>query len=169
MKKIIISLIVLSSSILIAHEPTAIRKPVRVYVDMVADLFHGGHINFLRQARAFGDYLIVGLCSDQDVLSYKRLPILTLEERAALLKECKLVDQVIAPCPLIITEQFIEEHAIDIVVHGSDFNESDLEKYYGVPRRKGIFKIVPYTPGISTSEILRRIKNRLLDGTLIIK
>ena len=34
---------------------------VRVYVDMVADLFHYGHVELLRQARALGDYLLVGI------------------------------------------------------------------------------------------------------------
>jgi cytidyltransferase-like protein len=39
----------------------------RVYVDMVADLFHYGHVNFLKQARQFGDYLLVGIHSDKVV------------------------------------------------------------------------------------------------------
>ena len=48
---------------------------------MVADLFHYGHVEFLRQAKQLGDHLIVGICSDNDVKSYKRKPILSMEER----------------------------------------------------------------------------------------
>ena len=46
----------------------------RVYVDMVGDLFHIGHINMFKQARELGDYLIVGVHSDKAVESYKRTP-----------------------------------------------------------------------------------------------
>ena len=50
----------------------------RVYVDMVADLFHYGHVEVLRQARALGDYLLVGVHADDSVLAHKRKPILTM-------------------------------------------------------------------------------------------
>ena len=39
---------------------------MRVYAEMVADLFHRGHVEFLKRARALGDYLIVGVMSDED-------------------------------------------------------------------------------------------------------
>ena len=50
---------------------------IRVYVDMVADLFHYGHVEFLRKARALGDHLLVGICSDEAVQTNKLKPILT--------------------------------------------------------------------------------------------
>ena len=40
---------------------------MRVYADMTADLFHAGHVEFLKKARALGDYMIVGLMSDEDI------------------------------------------------------------------------------------------------------
>ena len=49
---------------------------------MVADLFHYGHVNFLRQARKYGDYLMVGVHADETVMSYKRRPILSRDERS---------------------------------------------------------------------------------------
>ena len=54
------------------------REIIRVYVDMVADLFHYGHVNFLRQARKHGDYLLVGVHADETVMSYKRRPIFSM-------------------------------------------------------------------------------------------
>ena len=45
----------------------------RVYVDMVADLFHYGHVNFLRQAKSHGDFLLVGVHSDETVESLTQL------------------------------------------------------------------------------------------------
>ena len=44
---------------------------IRVYVDMVADLFHYGHVDFLRKAHALGDHLLVGICSDEAVQTNK--------------------------------------------------------------------------------------------------
>ena len=46
-----------------------------VYVDMVGDLFHYGHVEILRRAKEKGDKLIVGVHSDETVMEYKRKPI----------------------------------------------------------------------------------------------
>ena len=59
---------------------------VRVYVDMVADLFHYGHVELLRQARALGDYLLVGVHADDAVLAHKRKAILTMAAACVLLR-----------------------------------------------------------------------------------
>lgn len=125
---------------------------------MVADLFHYGHVHFLEQAREYGDTLVVGVHSDETVASYKRLPIMTMEERIASVRTCRFVDEVIADADLIITHEYLAEHEIDLVVHGDDLNRAMLGKLYGVPIEMGIFRTVPYTPGISTTEIIRRIR-----------
>lgn len=127
---------------------------------MVADLFHYGHVRFLEQVSEYGDTLIVGVHSDETVASYKRLPIMTMEERMASVRTCQLVDEIVADAPLVITRDYLANHEIDLVVHADDFDERMLDKLYGVPIAMGIFRTVPYTPGISTSEILRRIKER---------
>jgi cytidyltransferase-like protein len=130
----------------------------RVYVDMVADLFHFGHVHFLEQARAFGDQLIVGIHSDATVASYKRTPIMTMEERIASVCGCRHVDEVVPDAPLVVTQEWIDRHAIDLVVHGDDFDLALAEQLYGVPMALGIFRTVPYTPGISSTELIRRIR-----------
>ncbi len=132
----------------------------RVYVDMVADLFHYGHVRFLEQAREQGDLLVVGVHSDETVASYKRMPILSMEERIASIRTCQFVDEIVPDAPLIITREYLAQHNIDLVVHADDFDEAALGKFYGVPIEMGIFRTVPYTLGISTTEILRRIKER---------
>ena len=128
----------------------------RVYVDMVADLFHYGHVEFLRKARAMGDYLLVGIHRDDVTLAYKRQPILTMEERIASVAGCRYVDDVLPDAPLIVDQAWVEKHRIDLVVHGDDFNEKQSEDFYAVPIKMGIFRTVPYTSGISTSDIIRR-------------
>lgn len=129
----------------------------RVYADMVGDLFHHGHVEFLRQARALGDELVVGIHSDADVASYKRPPVMTMDERVGVVQGCRWVDRVIPNAPLRVSREFVEEHGLDLVVHGDDFDRERLLRMYGDPADMGILRTVPYTPGISTTEILERL------------
>jgi cytidyltransferase-like protein len=138
-------------------------KPKRIYVDVVADLMHAGHIEFFKKAKSMGDYLIVGVLSDADVATYKRTPILTLAERVAAVQACRHVDEVIAAPPMRVTEEWLKRHQIDLVVHGDDFDEKTMTWWYGVPMRLGVFKTVPYTKGISTTNIIQRITDRFVD------
>ena len=125
---------------------------------MVADMFHYGHVNFLRQAREYGDYLLVGVHADETVMTYKRRPILTMDERVASVEGCRYVDKVVPNAPLTIDRAWIEKHRIDLILHGDDFNSEMEELCYKTPIALGIFRRVPYTPGISTTEIIARIK-----------
>ena len=136
-------------------------RMTRVYVDMVADIFHYGHVSFLKQARVLGDYLLVGVCTDEDMVDYKRKPILTMEERVASVAGCRYVDEVLPNAPFVVTRAWIEEHNIHLVVHGDDFSREQLEYFYKVPVEMGIFRTVRYTDGISTSEIISRIIQRM--------
>ena len=131
----------------------------RVYVDMVADLFHYGHANFLKQAKQLGDHLIVGIHSDEVVKEYKRSPVMTMEERVETVSSCRYVDEVVANAPLVIDEEWLKAHRIDLVVHGDDFSEELEQLCYKVPIDLGIFRLVSYTTQISTTEIIQRIKN----------
>jgi cytidyltransferase-like protein len=130
----------------------------RVYVDMVADLFHYGHVNFLRMAREHGDYLLVGVHADETVMSYKRRPILSMEERVASVERCRYVDEVVSDAPLTIDRAWIEQHDIDLILHGDDLSNAMEELWYKIPIEMGIFRSVAYTPGISTTDIIARIK-----------
>ena len=132
----------------------------RVYVDMVADLFHYGHVAYLKKARTLGDHLVVGVHADDVVASYKRAPILTMEQRIASVAACRYVDEVLPNAPLIVDRPWIEIHDINLVVHGDDMSPEQLKHLYGVPIEMGIFRTVQYTKGISTSEIIRRIVDR---------
>ena len=130
---------------------------------MVADLFHYGHVNFLRTAREHGDYLLVGIHSDEVVRNYKRAPILSMDERIASVVGCRYVDEVVPDAPLTVTREWIEQHEIDLVVHGDDFPEELNKLCYAIPIEMGIFRTVSYTSGISTSEIITRCKAVDLD------
>ncbi|MFP6570522.1 MAG: adenylyltransferase/cytidyltransferase family protein [Dehalococcoidia bacterium] len=129
-----------------------------MYVDMVADLFHYGHVNFLRQAKLHGDFLLVGVHSDETVTNYKRNPILSMEERVLSVAGCRYVDEVVPNAPLEITLDWIEKHNIDLIIHGDDVAPEIRDAWYGVPIKMGIYKSVGYTSGISTTELISRIR-----------
>lgn len=132
---------------------------IRVFADMAADLFHYGHVEFLRQARSLGDYLIVGLHGDNELQANKRKPVLTLDERVRSVKGCRWVDEVIPDAPWRFDPSWIEKYGIDLVVHGDDFSSEQEESCYEAPIRLGIYRTLPYTAGISTTEIIRRCKS----------
>tara|TARA_R100000808_G_C2147499_1_gene155472 strand:- start:1329 stop:1736 length:408 start_codon:yes stop_codon:yes gene_type:complete len=134
---------------------------IRVYVDMVADLFHVGHLNLIQSARKFGDTLIVGIHSDEDVSSYKRMPIINEKDRYEMVRSCRYVDEVIEEAPLKITKEFLEKNKIDFVVHGDDVSD-ELKRQHQVPLELGIVKYVPYTKGVSTTEIIGKIRETKL-------
>jgi len=133
----------------------------RVYVDMVADLFHHGHVRFLERARQFGDVLVVGIHSDDTVAGYKRRPVMTMEERVGVVSCCRYVDEVIPDAPLSVTRDWLDRHRIDLVVHGDDLSDESLREMYDVPRQLGILRLVPYTESVSTSDVIERIRNRI--------
>lgn len=132
-----------------------------VYVDMVADLYHAGHVEFLRRARQIGDVLVVGIHDDTTVASYKRTPIIPHDQRKEVVASCRYVDRVVPCAPLIVTDAFMDQHGIDIVVHAH--GEEDEERYramYAAPARRGRFRRLAYTPGVSTTQILQAVRQR---------
>ena len=134
----------------------------RVYVDMVADLFHYGHVEFLKKAHALGDHLLVGICSNKAAQTNKWKPILNMEERVASVAGCRYVDEVVPDAHWIIDRAWIKKHEIDLVVHGDEYSQEQLGSIYHVPISMGIFRTVPYTPGISTTENIRRCREAML-------
>lgn len=129
----------------------------KVYVDMVGDLFHAGHVALLREARRHGDWLVVGVLSDDTAASYKRRPIMTLAERVAVIESCRYVDEVIADAPFRVTRDFLDEHAITTVVHGDDLSPEGAESIYGPAVAAGSFVYVERTGGISTTQLIQRV------------
>ena len=138
-------------------------KTVRVYTDGIFDLFHRGHIEYLNKCKNldvsdFGNnvlvHLIAGIINDKDSTGYKRKPIYCEDDRYKLVESVKDV-------PLFVSKEFLDEHNIDIVVHGFS-NEADAQKqkeFFAVPNQLGIFRLVPYCEGISTTDIIKTIKD----------
>ena len=137
---------------------------VVVYADISGDMFHAGHVEFLKKARALGNYLIVGVLPDAEIAGYKRIPILTLEERVKVIEACRYVDEVIVGPPVVLSKELVDRYKIDYVVHGDDASSEMTKAQYKVALDRGIYRTVPYTPGISTTGIISRITQRYAQG-----
>lgn len=134
-----------------------------IYVIGVFDLFHRGHISLLKRARAMGSRLIVAVNGDDMVESYKRRPFFSEEDRLELIKAIRYVDEA-----FIIREydnkEYIKKYEVDIIVHGDDWSE---ESYLEQIRVSPVFlkenncklALLPYTEGISTSDLIEKIKS----------
>ncbi len=109
------------------------------------------------RAAELGSVVIVGVNSDEDVESYKRIPIINLQNRKSVIEACRFVDQVISPCPLIITKEFLEEHKIDLVVHTHHEDDTSYNFMYNVPIEMRKFTRLEYSDFISTSKIINKI------------
>ena len=141
---------------------------IRVCADMVADLFHHGHVEFLRQVSALGDYILVGINADGVAEAHKRRPVQTMEERIASVVACQYVDEVIPNVPWVFDSTWIDKYDIDLVVHGDDYSDEQRRYFYKAPIEMGIFRTVTYTKGISTTEIIRRCKESQLGKKAVI-
>jgi glycerol-3-phosphate cytidylyltransferase len=136
----------------------------KVYTGGTFDLFHRGHVNFLKQCKEIGDYIVVSLNTDDFIYRYKgKYPIMNYEERRDVLLGCRYVDEVIPntdgedskPAILTIKPKF--------VIIGSDWAKKD---YYGQMNftqqwldDNGIILVyLPYTENISTTLIKEKLK-----------
>nr|XP_043625102.1 ethanolamine-phosphate cytidylyltransferase-like [Erigeron canadensis] len=138
------------------------KRRIRVYMDGCFDLMHYGHANALRQAKALGDELVVGIVSDEEIIRNKGPPVLSMEERLSLVSGLKWVDQVIANAPYAITEDFMNslfnEHKIDYIIHGDDpCLLPDGSDAYALAKKVGRYKQIKRTEGVSSTDIVGRI------------
>lgn len=148
-----------------------------VFTNGIFDLLHLGHVQYLAQARALGDVLVIGLNSDASTRQLKgpKRPLIGEDERAALLLSLRAVDAVtIFAEPT--AEQLVAALQPDIYVKGGDYSlqpttqagptatagkalpEARIVQGYG-----GRVELIPYLPGHSTTELIERIVQRYAD------
>jgi glycerol-3-phosphate cytidylyltransferase len=138
-------------------------KPV-VYTGGTFDLPHPGHYRLLERAADFGK-VVVSLNTDEFIYSYKgKYPVLTYNEREEILMACKWVDRVIPNFGGEDSTVSIEMVKPDYIIIGSDWARRDYYKQMGFTQdwldERGIGLIyVPYTKGISSTDIKKRMKN----------
>lgn len=142
----------------IAAEARQSRKSI-VFTNGCFDLLHRGHVHLLRQAKAGGDLLIVGINSDRSVKSIKgpSRPILPENDRVELIEAMEMVDYVVLfdePDPY----QLIAAIRPNVLAKGGDWSADRIIGSDIVERDGGHVAVIPYLKGFSTTEIIERIQ-----------
>jgi choline-phosphate cytidylyltransferase len=103
-------------------------------------------------------YLIVGVSPDWEVNQKKGKLVMNEFERVEIIKHCKWVDEVICPCPWVITMDFLKKHNIHYVAHDDiPYTSAGQNDIYAEVKKAGMFAVTQRTDGISTSDIILRI------------
>jgi rfaE bifunctional protein nucleotidyltransferase chain/domain len=131
-----------------------------VFTNGVYDLLHRGHVEYLEEARALGDRLVVGVNSDASVHRLKgpARPILPERDRAGLIAALACVDLAIVfdddtPLSLI---QAVEP---DVLAKGADYTLDQIVGHEFVLARGGRVERIALRPGVSTSALVQRIRD----------
>lgn len=147
-----------------------------IYVGGTFDLFHVGHVKFLKQCQAYG-LVVVGLNSDDFTERFKRRPIIAYEDRLAVVRACRYVDYVVpnhgdADSTLAITALIEDGFRIKMIGHGSDWplyltvdgQEVGLMKQMNLSgewlKEKGIIMLVVHREpdSVSTTNLLEKVR-----------
>ena len=134
-----------------------------VYLGGVFDLFHYGHIELITLVRKkFPDYkFIIGVHNDwSTIVTYKRCPVMTMQERIRTVQSSGLVDEVISNAPTRETESFYRANGIDVTVHA--YNVKDRESYVSnfCPEAGNRLSHIDYTSPISATQLVSRVLQR---------
>lgn len=109
-------------------------------------MMHYGHMNAFRKGRAMGTKLIVGVNSDETITVCKGAPVMNDEERMAMVRGCKFVDEVVPGVPYVMNDEYlkwvINEYKIDYVVHGDDPCIVDGKDVYESAQKMGKLHVV---------------------------
>jgi len=138
-------------------------RKIRIYLDGVFDMTHYGHFRLFKAIKdKFPNSIVIaGVAGDEDTLNLKGQTVMDEKERAEGIGHCKWVDEVVCPCPWIITQEFVDEHKIDYVAHdGNPYPSGDTGDIYDFVKKQGKFIATQRTDGISTTDLINRIVKR---------
>ena len=129
-----------------------------VFTNGCFDILHRGHVEYLIEAKACGDKLVIALNSDSSVRSLKgdTRPIQNQEDRAVILDSLESVDLVVVfeqETPAKIINSLLP----DVLVKGGDYTDDIIVGADTVTKEGGQIKIIPFRSGYSTSIIFEKI------------
>lgn len=132
-----------------------------VFVSGTWDLFHIGHLRRLQNAKTLGDLLVVGVVTDDFVITYKDRPIIPYWQRWEIVHELKCVD-IVVPHFTADDTSIIQNYKVDVRVVGPEFGQLEgQKKFLEWAKENGVEVVVlPRTPNISTTIIKEAIRER---------
>ena len=132
-----------------------------IFTNGCFDLLHLGHIRYLKEAKRLGDILIVGLNSDNSVISLKgpNRPLVKEEARAEILSALEMVDYI------VIFDELTPKNLIDriipnVLVKGGDWRKEEVVGRNIVEAQGGKVVIIPEVRGYSTSTLIKKIRSQ---------
>ncbi len=130
-----------------------------VFTNGVFDILHAGHVTYLKQARALGTTLIVGVNTDDSVqrLKGKDRPVNSLQDRLLVLSELRSVDHVVpfaADTPIEVITALMP----NVLVKGGDYTRDTVVGADVVENSGGRVVIIPLLEGRSTTSIINRVQ-----------
>ena len=140
-----------------------------VYAFVVLDIPHYGHLLLLKRAAELGDFLVVGVLDGDTVESYKRKPIMNLEERMKIASRIKGVDLVVPQFEKYPLHTLKLLHRIFpkdklICVHGSDWKEEEFDEIVNyLESIGGWLMLLPYYTKTSTTKRIEEMAKRYMD------
>ncbi len=132
-----------------------------VFTNGCFDILHAGHASYLRQARAEGDLLVVGINSDKSIRRIKGegRPVNRIADRVLVMSELESVDYLVVfdeDTPI----KLIRAVKPDVLAKGADYRKRDVIGADAVEKHGGRVALVPLVRGRSTSNIIGRIKGK---------
>ncbi len=133
------------------------------YTCGVFDLFHVGHLNLLERCKEMCDVLIVGVCDDEYVTEVKKkIPVYSEDQRVRIINALKVVDH----AELVSIEETndkmlaLKKFKFDVLFSGDDWKGSEryLRTEEQFAKYGASIEYLPYTKGISTTDIKTRMK-----------
>lgn len=125
------------------------------------DMFHIGHLNLIKNAKARCDYLIVGVNSDELIHEYKNKDaVVPLEERKQIIEALKYVDEVVS-VDTLDKEEIWNKKKFDLVFIGDDWKGSDRWNETEIKMKKHGVEVVylPYTVGTTSTLLREKLKD----------
>lgn len=138
-------------------------KPTgKVMIVGVFDLFHRGHVEFIKQAATFGDEVSVVVNGDRMVSEYKRQPVYNENDRLAIVKALRWVDEAMISNSFDLRRP-IEKFRPQVIVHGDDWPRANYLEQIRLTEQDlldfGVeLAFIPYYGQISTTELIRDIQ-----------
>ncbi|CAM4020425.1 adenylyltransferase/cytidyltransferase family protein [Listeria booriae] len=136
------------------------RKHYKIgYTTGVYDMFHIGHLNLLKRAKAQCDYLIVGVTIDELVSYKKKQAIIPFEERIEIVKHISYVDEVVPQVNMNKMEAW-QRLGFDAIFVGDDWKGSDTWNQFEADFSKvGVsIEYLPYTKGTSSTQLRQTLQ-----------
>lgn len=138
------------------------KKYKKGYTTGVYDMFHIGHLNVIKNAKEYCDYLVVGVTTDEVSLNKKgKLPVIPYNERSEIVKAIRYVDEVVPQLGYDLDAKIEawKKLKFDVMFVGSDWQGTDkwneiekILKQYNVD-----VVYLPHTDGISSTDLRKKI------------